>query len=351
MATHTAIRIAAICMLALITSPSLAQECFQIRLPEGHKEIRVPANLALVRYQGQSTLTPAGFWLYHGGENLSLSGPGRFCLAQDIVRNVGIAKLLGEPGGSGPLIQLSNSDITLDLRGHTLRSDRAGVAIEGYVGGKIHQTSPHTFSFTNGSIEVNGKGVSFTGWQYVGYRHNYRPDPALLDTVTEWYGPDFGDFSDTNILLENLTIKSGGLAAYLIGRNNVIRHCRIEVEGHEAVALFGANNQLIDNEIIVRRTLPPPVAQDNSRPRFGTYYLDYAAIWIRDAPGLILRGNKITIEGLFNAEQAILLANSPDVVIEDNEVTGANNLYKALDGQSSARAHNNRKRFGKWPDN
>lgn len=169
--------------------------------------------------------------------------------------------------------------------------------------------------------------------------------------MTEWYGPDFGDFSDTNILLENLTIKSGGLAAYLIGRNNVIRHCRIEVEGHEAVALFGANNQLIDNEIIVRRTLPPPVAQDNSRPRFGTYYLDYAAIWIRDAPGLILRGNKITIEGLFNAEQAILLANSPDVVIEDNEVTGANNLYKALDGQSSARAHNNRKRFGKWPDN
>jgi hypothetical protein len=145
MATHTAIRIAAICMLALITSPSLAQECFQIRLPEGHKEIRVPANLALVRYEGQSTLTPAGFWLYHGGENLSLSGPGRFCLAQDIVRKVGIAKLLGEPGGSGPLIQLSNSDITLDLRGHTLRSDRAGVAIEGYVGGKIHQTSPIHF--------------------------------------------------------------------------------------------------------------------------------------------------------------------------------------------------------------
>lgn len=198
---------------------------------------------------------------------------------------------------------------------------------------------------------MNGKGVSFTGWQYVGYRHNYRPDPALLATVAEWYGPSFRDFDDTKILLENLTIKSGGLAAYLVGRNNIIRHCHIEVAGHEAVALFGANNQLIDNEIIVKRTLPAPAAEDNLRPELGTYYSEYAAIWIRDAPGLIIRGNKITIEGLFNAEQAILLANSPDVVIEDNEVTGANNLYKALDGQSSARAHNNRKRFGKWPDN
>lgn len=69
------------------------------------------------------------------------------------------------------------------------------------------------------------------------------------------YGPDFGEFGDTNIVLEDLTIRSGGLAAYLVGRDNIIRHCRIEVEGHEAIALFGASTQLIDNEIVVKRSL------------------------------------------------------------------------------------------------
>jgi len=83
----------------------------------------------------------------------------------------------------------------------------------------------------------------------------------------------------------------------------------------------------------------------------GSEYEEYAAIWIRDAPGLIMRGNKITVKGLFPAEEAILLINSPNVVIEDNKVTGVKKLYRALDAHSSARARNNRKRFGKWPEN
>jgi len=192
-----------------------------------------------------------------------------------------------------------------------------------------------------------------TGWQYSGHAPSFQPSPDQIDTAINWYGPNFREFGDTNILLENLTIKSGGLAAYLVGRNNIIRHCRIEVEGHEAVALFGANNQLIDNEIIVKRTRAAPAKpyQPPAHLNIGSYYEEYAAIWIRDAPGLIIRGNKITIEGLFNAKEAIMLINSPGVIIEDNEVTGADKLYTALDEQSSARANNNRKRFGQWPDN
>ena len=167
------------------------------------------------------------------------------------------------------------------------------------------------------------------------------------------YGSGFRNFGITNILLEDLTIKSGGLAAYLVGRNNVIRRCRIEVEGHEAIALFGTNNQLIDNEIIVKRTrrAPPKPTPSLADMHLGSEYEEYAAIWIRDAPGLIMRGNKITVKGLFPAEEAILLINSPNVVIEDNKVTGVKKLYRALDAHSSARARNNRKRFGKWPEN
>lgn len=43
--------------------------------------------------------------------------------------------------------------------------------------------------------------------------------------------------------------------------------------------------------------------------------------------------------------------NGVSIIIEDNEVTGADKLYTALDEQSSAHANNNRKRFGKWPNN
>lgn len=344
-----ALKIGIIFLGFLMAPSSQGEECFHVELPQGVKEIRVPSKLSLLRYQGQDTMTPAGFWMYRSGQNLALSGPAHFCLEQDIVRNVGFAALLGEPGGSGPLVELANGAIVFDLNGHALRSDRAGVAIEGYVGGKTHQTPARNFTFRNGIIDVSGSGISLTGWQYVGNRHTYRLGPVQIGRAISWYGPQFRKFDDTNILLENLTIKSGSLAAYLVGRNNIIRHCRIEVEGHEAIALFGANTQLIDNEIIVKRRLSPPKT-DNSMPELGTYYAEYAAIWIRDAPGAIIRGNKITIEGFSNAKEAILLINSPDVVIENNDITGSDKLYTALDEQSSARARDNRKRFGKWPD-
>ena len=96
---------------------------------------------------------------------------------------------------------------------------------------------------------------------------------------------------------------------------------------------------------------PAEPEQPPARLNIGSYYSEYAAIWIRDAPGLIIRGNKITIERIFNAKEAILLINSPNVVIENNEVTGAKKLYTSLDEHSSAHARNNRKRFGKWPEN
>jgi len=275
-------------------------------------------------------------------------------MEQDIERNVGLlGRFLGEPGGSGPLIELNGSDIVLDLRGHNLRSNRASTAINARVWGKLKEARTRNLTFRNGTIDVGGDGIVLIGWQYGGVSQNYRPGPAQIDIAINWYGPNFREFGETNILLENLTIKSGGLAVYLVGRNNIIRHCHIEVDGHEAVALFGANNQLIDNEIIIKRKTPapPPPYQAPATLNIGSYYSEYAAIWIRDAPGLVIRGNKITVEGLINVNEAIMLINSPDVVIEDNEVTGADKLYTALDERSSAHTQNNRKRFGKWPDN
>ena len=337
-------------LLWLTSAFAQTEACFHVRLPPEAKEFREPANLSFV-FPRQGPML-SGYLMFHSGENLALSGPGCFFMELDIVRHVGpLGKFLGEPGGSGPLVELDGSDIVLDLKGHALRSNRAGTAVSAGVWGMLQEPKRRNYTFRNGIIDVGSDGISMTGWQYAGQRQNYRPGPAQIDTALLRYGPNFREFGDTNILLENLTIKSGGLAAYLVGRNNVIRQCRIEVEGHEAVALFGANNQLIDNEIVVKRTKsPPPPHNPPARFNIGSYHSEYAAIWIRDAPGLIIRGNKITIEGSSNSKEAILLINSPNVIIENNEVTGADKLYTALDEQSSAHARNNRKRFGKWSE-
>ncbi len=344
---------ACLALLSLFVTKQVdADVCFHIVLPKGNVEFREPASLKFTDIPAGDSGTQSGFNIYHGGQNLSLSGPGCFILEQDVARYVGRwGRFLGEPGGKGPLIELFGSDIKLDLNGHALRSDRAGTAIAAGVWGILQEPRRRNYTFRNGTIDVGGSGISMTGWQYGGEMHNYRPGPHQINRAIRWFGPNFRQFGDTNILLENLTIKSGDLAVYLVGRNNIIRHCHIEVTGHEAVALFGANNQLVDNEIVVKRSLSAPKAEDNSKPELGTYYSEYAAIWIRDAPGLVIRGNKIVIEGWFNAKEAIMLINSPGVVIEDNEITGANKLYTALDAQSSAHARNNRNRNGKWPEN
>jgi len=329
-----------------------ANDCFHVALPTNTTSLNVPPLQSRQTPQG-GIKNPPGFDLFHSGENLALNGPACFFMEQDIVRHVGLlGKFLGEPGGSGPLVELDGSDIVLDLNHHVLRLNRASTAINSRVWGKLQEPRRRNLTFRNGTIDVGGNGIVLQGWQYGGQRHNYRPGPDQIDTAVNWYGPNFREFGDTNILLENLTIKSGGLAAYLVGRNNIIRHCHIEVEGHEAIALFGANNQLIDNDIVIKRSRPRPSEpyQPPARLNIGSYYSEYAAIWIRDAPGLIIRGNKITIEGLLNVKEAILLINSPNVVIENNEVSGADRLYTALDEQSSAHARDNRKRFGKWPD-
>jgi hypothetical protein len=339
---------------AFLNSTAWAEECFHIALSTGLKEITVPSTINFLQTPHRDIATQPGFSLYHSGGNLALIGPACFLLDQDIVRHVDIlGKLLGEPGGSGPIVELFGTNIVLDLNGHGLHSDRARAAVSADVGGKLNAPKNTNYTFKNGIIDIRGFGFDMSGWQYGGEPHNYKPGPDQLDTAIHWYGPNFGEFGDTNILIENLTIKSGGLAAYLVGRNNIIRHCHIEVEGHEAIALFGANNQLIDNEIIIKRTRPAPSKPTQPPPslNLGSYYEEYAAIWIRDAPGLIIRGNKITIQGLAPAKEAILLINSPRVVIENNAVTGVEKLYIALDKNSSAYTHNNRKRFGKWPEN
>lgn len=341
-------------LLLFFAGQSQANECFRVSLPPGATEIKVPHTLEFGQTQQGDKATRPGFYIFHSGQSLTLVGPGCFFLEQDVARYVGRwGRFLGEPGGKGPLIELHGSDITLDLNGHALRSDRAGTAIDARVWGKLREPRKRNLTFRNGAIEVGGDGIVLIGWQYGGQSQNYRPGPDQIDTAIDWYGPNFREFGDTNILLENLTIKTGGLAAYLVGRRNIIRHCHIEVKGHEAIALFGANNQLIDNEIIVKRSSPAPSKPYQPPPslNIGSYYSEYAAIWIRDAPGAIIRGNKIVLEGWFNAKEAIMLINSPNVVIEDNEITGAKKLYTALDSQSSAHARNNRKQNGKWPDN
>src|SRR5207248_3019584 len=146
-----------------LNSTAWADECFHIALPTGLKEITVPRTLEFFQTTHGDMANQPGFSLYHSGESLALSGPACFLLDQDIVRHVDIlGKLLGEPGGSGPMMELFGANIVLDLNGHGLRSNRASTAVSAGVGGKLNRPKNTQYTFKNGTIDIRGFGFNMS---------------------------------------------------------------------------------------------------------------------------------------------------------------------------------------------
>ena len=110
------------------------------------------------------------------------------------------------------------------------------------------------------------------------------------------------------------------------GKNNIIRNCRI-IGGNGTVNLYGPNLLLEKNTIIL-----------NSTEAQGPSDEQPIAIYLEDAAESIVRNNKIIVNGLpvINLA-AIVLTNSPDVLVEKNTITGTRNLYRMRDDRSSAR--------------
>jgi len=124
-------------------------------------------------------------------------------------------------------------------------------------------------------------------------------------------------YKTSDYVLENLTIKTSGEGIILVGKNSIVRNCKIDA-GNGAVQIYGPGAQVINNEIVLRSAEPDPHKYRNKPP---------IALMLHDAEGAVVTGNTITVKGKIKNAQAILLSRSPNVRIENNRINGAAEAY------------------------
>jgi hypothetical protein len=91
----------------------------------------------------------------------------------------------------------------------------------------------------------------------------------------------------------------------------------LQLPHHAATAL--SIRMVDDNEIIMNASEPQP---KSDAP---------IALYLEDAEGAVVRNNRITLRGRVASAEAIVLKNSPDVVLQNNSVDGGAQHYKLLD--------------------
>jgi hypothetical protein len=115
----------------------------------------------------------------------------------------------------------------------------------------------------------------------------------------------------SDYVLENLTIKTSGEGIILVGKNSIVRNCKIDA-GNGSVQIYGPGAQVINNQIILNSANQGP-------NKFGR---PPVALILHDAEGAVVSGNTITVKGKEKSAQAILLKRSPNVRIENNKING-----------------------------
>ena len=110
------------------------------------------------------------------------------------------------------------------------------------------------------------------------------------------------------------------------GKRNIIRNCTI-IGGNGTVNVYGPNLLFEGNTIILNAQTPKTPGDEKP-----------VALYLEDAADSVVRNNKIVIKGsgVFNPN-AIVLVNSPNVLLEHNIIRGTRTVYKSLDERSSVR--------------
>ena len=114
------------------------------------------------------------------------------------------------------------------------------------------------------------------------------------------------------------------------GKRNIIRNCTI-IGGNGTVNVYGPNLLFESNTIILNAKIPKN--PDDEQP---------VALYLEDAADSVVRNNKIIIKGSDALNpNAIVLANSSNVLLEHNTIRGTKSVYKLLDQRSSVKEHAN----------
>jgi hypothetical protein len=258
--------------------------------------------------------------------------------------------ILSEGGRRAPgdreIIETLAQDTEIDLAGLSLKTS---TGIDGIVAspGKYERRfiplSPgefHRFVVRNGEINLHNDDFNKSG---IGGRGVVAPTDATF--VHDRYGEKSQippRFRKVEYILENLTIKTGNAAALLMGDGVVVRNCTIEVEGENALVIYGPNARIENNRIVYRYRDADSAFSSWMKPRDPPPYPDLrSVIYLRAADNAIVRGNTIHVSRWDRPVSAVAVVDSKGVLVEGNQFN-TDVTPVVLNGASTATLRRNR---------
>jgi hypothetical protein len=283
--------------------------------------------------------TPGAVWIRQPG-CYYLSGP---FVAEGVsaLDRLVLSGFDGATNRSGHIISTTGASILIDLNGFSLkaRTGASGIlgadAIDIRMRGRDDTPMPpdqiHRVTIRNGTIELSerrgrrtGDGVLLPSDQSKWCVHSSR-NPCPLPT----------SYRKVEYILENLTLKVDGVGASLMGDGIVIRNCTIEVEGENALVVYGPNAIIENNHIVYRFSDANPGLVTATYPKApGRAPEIRSAIYLRKADNAVVRGNTISIDWRDSPVSAVALIDSLNVNVEGNSFNTDKPV--ALNGKSSA---------------
>ena len=290
--------------------------------------------------------------------------PGTYCLVQDLVQR-GVLDLINGsdrgalPSGLSALGVFEASNVDLDMAGH-LATGRPYPNAPGFFArepashhvrlhnGRIDTPGPHALGIMMGAYKFpywlgNKESLPRPGNRYseddppyseYSARMAKGPDGEYLQTPDGkqyLYGPvskTLAPYRRTDFTVDNMSVTTGGRGVILVGTHNVLRNSTIEVDGHTAAYLYGAN-ALVEGNTFIIHLLP---GHPGELP---------AALKLRDADNAVIRNNRFIVKGPNGpAEVAINLLQSKNVLIENNTIERTLQLVRQ-DADSSFESRGN----------
>ena len=201
--------------------------------------------------------------------------------------------------------------------------------------GLLHMASNITIK--NGVLDLRGMGTA------VAYFNKWR-----MDSIDELIPDDFSGYENSNIILENLLIKTDNIGIILEGDGNIVRNCIIESGGSAAITMAGPNGQITDNTIILTKPFIPGNMQGtkfNENRHFSQLLEERsrakAAIALHQATGTVISGNRIEVIGKSPTRHNIYLTDaSKNVRIEGNTFVGTEDPVTLVKGSTATMKNN-----------
>lgn len=277
-------------------------------------------------------------------QSFRITKPGRYCVVEDFdQRWVFTLPHTDMPFPFHTVLSVAD-DVELNLRGHKLRSNpplwHTGLDV-----GMRTVVENGTIEVMGG-LPISGGGLKSTGNILLDLKIPEKEAVGSIGPIS-LSGGDLGLYPDTELVFENLAIRTNHTAIVLQGKKNVIRNCHIE-GGNNTLLLYGPNLKLLNNTIVLNSRDPELYAEEIRRNSTRFYpipsaYVEAArqsepvAVWLEDADNALVSGNTIIVKGSAKEPQAIAITNSKNVrILENNVIKGAAKPYQLRDAVSSA---------------